>query len=139
MLSYLIAYGMVDVPKHQLVPWNFWRSLILFWPQNENGGARARWGNRVEFLLSCIAMSVGLGNVWRFPFTAYENGGGAFLLPYLFVLLTIGECICSSCSGDTCLISIMSESEGWSPFRKKIRCTLTAIRVTLFYQIYCTC
>ena len=65
--------------------------------ENGDGGGgggepkRERWGNRVEFLLSCIAMSVGLGNVWRFPFTAYENGGGAFLIPYIIVLLSIGE------------------------------------------------
>lgn len=42
-------------------------------------------------LMSCIAMSVGLGNVWRFPFTALDNGGGAFLLPYLVVLFVIGR------------------------------------------------
>ena len=52
---------------------------------------RQQWSNPVEFLLSCIAMSVGLGNVWRFPFTAYENGGGAFLIPYLLVLILIGR------------------------------------------------
>ncbi|RLU21304.1 hypothetical protein DMN91_005677 [Ooceraea biroi] len=53
--------------------------------------ARQQWGNDREFLLSCIAMSVGLGNVWRFPFTAYENGGGAFLIPYIFILLIVGK------------------------------------------------
>ena len=51
----------------------------------------------MEFLLSCIAMSVGLGNVWRFPFTAYENGGGAFLIPYIVVLLMIGESTSKRC------------------------------------------
>jgi len=52
---------------------------------------RQQWDNPVEFLLSCISMSVGLGNVWRFPFTAYENGGGAFLIPYILVLLFVGR------------------------------------------------
>lgn len=36
-------------------------------------------------------MSVGLGNIWRFPFTAYENGGGAFLIPYIIVLFLVGK------------------------------------------------
>lgn len=52
---------------------------------------RGNWGNDIEFLMSCIAMSVGLGNIWRFPFIALENGGGAFLIPYLIVLLIIGR------------------------------------------------
>lgn len=49
------------------------------------------WSNSLEFLMSCISTSVGLGNVWRFPFVAYENGGGAFLIPYIIVLLIIGK------------------------------------------------
>ncbi|KAH8398994.1 hypothetical protein KR222_010468 [Zaprionus bogoriensis] len=53
--------------------------------------SRDQWGKGVEFLFSCIALSVGLGNVWRFPFIALENGGGAFLIPYLVVLLLVGR------------------------------------------------
>ncbi|KAM3964487.1 sodium-dependent nutrient amino acid transporter 1-like [Aphomia sociella] len=52
---------------------------------------RAMWDNQIEFLMSCIATSVGLGNVWRFPFVAYQNGGGAFLIPYIIVLFLIGK------------------------------------------------
>ncbi|GJQ81747.1 hypothetical protein Trydic_g9186 [Trypoxylus dichotomus] len=55
------------------------------------GEKRAEWDKGVEFVLSCIAMSVGLGNIWRFPFTAYQNGGGAFLIPYIIVLIIIGR------------------------------------------------
>lgn len=41
--------------------------------------------------MSCISLSVGLGNVWRFPFTALDNGGGAFIIPYLIVLFVVGK------------------------------------------------
>ncbi|KAH0947337.1 hypothetical protein HN011_003802 [Eciton burchellii] len=61
-------------------------------PGEEEGKKdRAQWRNGLEFLMSCVAFSVGFGNVWRFPYTAYENGGGAFLIPYLVVLFVIGK------------------------------------------------
>ncbi len=51
---------------------------------------RAQWGTRAGFILAAIGSAVGLGNIWRFPAVAYENGGGAFFIPYLFALLTAG-------------------------------------------------
>ncbi|CAG7732841.1 unnamed protein product [Allacma fusca] len=59
--------------------------------EEDDGIEREQWGNPLEFLMSCISLSVGLGNIWRFPYTAYKNGGGAFLIPYLIVLTFIGR------------------------------------------------
>ena len=47
---------------------------------------RGLWSNQVEFFLSCMAYAVGIGNVWRFPYKCYINGGGVFLIPYLTML-----------------------------------------------------
>ncbi|CAG7692616.1 unnamed protein product [Allacma fusca] len=52
---------------------------------------RETWTNKVEFIMACVSMSVGLGNIWRFPFTALNNGGGAFLIPYFIFLFGIGK------------------------------------------------
>jgi neurotransmitter:Na+ symporter, NSS family len=53
-------------------------------------GGREVWGSRSGFILAAVGSAIGLGNIWRFPYVAYENGGGAFFLPYLFALLTAG-------------------------------------------------
>ena len=51
---------------------------------------REAFGSRNVFILSAIGSAVGLGNIWRFPYVAYKNGAGAFLVPYLCALITAG-------------------------------------------------
>src|SRR5690606_5722479 len=51
---------------------------------------RGAFSSRLVFIFAAIGSAVGLGNIWRFPYVAYDNGGGAFILPYLVALLTAG-------------------------------------------------
>lgn len=51
---------------------------------------RQQYANKCELLLSLIGYAVGLGNVWRFPSLAFENGGAAFLIPYFASLCLLG-------------------------------------------------
>ncbi|XP_018542266.1 sodium- and chloride-dependent neutral and basic amino acid transporter B(0+) [Lates calcarifer] len=51
---------------------------------------RGNWASKREYILSTIGYAVGLGNIWRFPYLAYKNGGGAFLIPYFVMLVVTG-------------------------------------------------
>lgn len=51
---------------------------------------REQWQSHRGFLLAAVGSAVGLGDIWRFPYVAGENGGGAFLLVYLLIVLLIG-------------------------------------------------
>ncbi|XP_077283398.1 sodium-dependent neutral amino acid transporter B(0)AT3 [Arctopsyche grandis] len=56
----------------------------------EPGEDRAAWSGKLQFFLSIIGYSVGLGNIWRFPYLCQQNGGGAFLIPFVFMLVLEG-------------------------------------------------
>ncbi|MBC7309415.1 MAG: sodium-dependent transporter [Tetrasphaera sp.] len=67
------------------------------WPQSSevhdeqaDAAKRGAFSSRKVFIFAAIGSAVGLGNIWRFPYVAYDNGGGAFIIPYLVALLVAG-------------------------------------------------
>ncbi len=51
---------------------------------------RGQWSSKMGFLLAVIGSAVGLGNIWRYPYMLYKNGGGAFLIPYFTAIIVAG-------------------------------------------------
>src|ERR687895_808080 len=51
---------------------------------------RDQWSSKLGFIMAAIGSAIGLGNIWRYPYVVYDNGGGAFLLPYFIAIATAG-------------------------------------------------
>ncbi|CAF0892953.1 unnamed protein product [Brachionus calyciflorus] len=58
--------------------------------EEEDDEERANWTGKLDFFLSALSYSVGLGAVWRFPYLCYKSGGGAFLIPFFIFMILIG-------------------------------------------------
>jgi NSS family neurotransmitter:Na+ symporter len=57
---------------------------------SEHPAGRDQWGTKLGFILAAMGSAIGLGNIWRYPYVVYDNGGGAFLIPYFVALATAG-------------------------------------------------
>lgn len=58
--------------------------------EQEEVGDRPKWDNKTQYMLTCVGFCVGLGNVWRFPYLCQSHGGGAFMIPFLILLVLEG-------------------------------------------------
>uniref|UniRef100_A0A4W6EYD5 Transporter n=1 Tax=Lates calcarifer TaxID=8187 RepID=A0A4W6EYD5_LATCA len=59
-------------------------------PEDGRDPEGGHWNNKIEFVLSVAGEIIGLGNVWRFPYLCYKNGGGAFFVPYVIFFVCCG-------------------------------------------------
>ncbi|KAF1381408.1 hypothetical protein PFLUV_G00153630 [Perca fluviatilis] len=58
--------------------------------ETQEADDRPKWDNKAQYILTCVGFCIGLGNVWRFPYLCQSHGGGAFLIPYLILLVVEG-------------------------------------------------
>ena len=96
---------------------------------------RGEWGSRTGFILAAIGSAIGLGNIWRFPYVAASNGGGAFLIalftagiPLLILEFAMGHKIRSSAPGVFAKLNKKFEVIGWFQ-------TLIAFSIATYYVV----
>ena len=57
---------------------------------NKSDKSKNQWNSSFAFLMAMIGSAVGLGNIWRFNYVLYSEGGGGFLIPYIIAILVMG-------------------------------------------------
>lgn len=58
---------------------------------NQTNSETRQWGSRFGYLMVAAGAAIGLGNIWRFPYLAYQGGGGVFLVVYIIVVALMGH------------------------------------------------
>ena len=58
---------------------------------NQTNSETRQWGSRFGYLMVAAGAAIGLGNIWRFPYLAYQGGGGIFLIVYIIVVALMGH------------------------------------------------
>ncbi len=102
---------------------------------------REQWGSRLGFVLAAAGSAIGLGNIWRFPFKAGENGGAAFVIvylaciavicvPYLFAELALGR---NSQKNPVGAIGAIKERSPWMLVGGL--CVLTGVSILSYYGV----
>ena len=100
------------------------------------------WSSSFGFILGCVGSAIGLGNLWKFPYITYENGGGAFVLVYLSCILVIGVplLIGEMAIGRHCRLGIYGSFKKISCNSRIARflafiCILSTVAVLSFYSV----
>uniref|UniRef100_A0A3Q4BY76 Transporter n=1 Tax=Mola mola TaxID=94237 RepID=A0A3Q4BY76_MOLML len=118
-------------------------------PEDEAEGKhpqREKWASKLDFVLSVAGGFVGLGNVWRFPYLCYKNGGGAFLIPYFiflfggglpvfFLEVALGQF--TSEGGITCWEKLCPIFTGTSPLTISTVLTVSYVLTPVLFSFQC--
>ena len=103
------------------------------------------WSSRIAFILAVTGSAVGLGNIWKFPYIAGQNGGGAFVIVYLFCIVAIGMPVMMSeiligrrgRRNPVATMALLGEEEGSSRHWQWVggMCVLAGMLILSYYSV----
>lgn len=108
-------------------------------------GDRAAWSNKMQFFLSIIGYSVGLGNIWRFPYLCQQNGGGEWRMKLTIDVIMLKRTLLLDMRSFAfpchwCSCSVVADADEICYFRhtlRKLHCTETFPVLHVFLNIHC--
>ena len=109
LVIYLNDILIKSAKKHASAAKLLYRPVLVLCQDDDK--ERGTFSNKLDFLFSCISVSVGLGNVWRFPYLCYKNGGGTFLIIYFIAMFACGIPVFFQEVSSEFRISTISQSE----------------------------